>query len=831
MNTASTLSLFDHSETTSSHTRTFINPILWFDDCDGYRVLCCRHEILYRIDLGDSAHLALVAVTLRLSELATQSEIAKAFGHSVATQRRWETRYAQHGSPGLQAKTPSGRPAKLDCGQQAFVARWFQQGLSNYEMARRLGVSEATIRRALQKAGLRRRTTPAAELPLDNLEAAPAAPPTTPAPPAGAAAAPAPLDDDAPAPAEPPTTPAPRAVLASEPAAVVVPAQELPPQDTPANPDVAAPTPCAGAAPLAAVPVAAGQAPARVLTIDSDPADRSGDRALARLGFLEDAAPLFGDHPELPRAGVLLAVPVLQAHGGLEVFTRLYESLGAAFYGLRTTVLSLILLALLRIKRPENLKEYSPEQLGQLLGLDRMAEVKTLRRKLTLLAEQRQGRELMNELARVRLGQDEERLAFLYVDGHVREYSGKEPLAKAKKAQRSVATCAATDTWLHDADGGPLLVVTSEMNAGLTQVLEAIVTEAQQLVPAGQRLTVLFDRGGWSPRLFARLQAVGVDIITYRKGKRRPLPFSHFSTHQVHEDGQDKTYWLCDQPRVRVGRLRPRRQRRRLAGEPAYLWLRQITVLREDGRQTVIVTNRTDLTAGEVVRRLFRRWRQENYFKYMEAEFALDALVEYGVEAVSPEATRPNPERKRVGKERQQAKAEVLRLRAQLGTEAEANAEQQRPTMRGFKVAQARLRQQLEEAQLRERALAAQQRQLPKRVPATGVKTLKKEKKLIVDAIKIIAYQCETALLDRLRPHYARADDEGRTLLHAAFQSSASMEVTDTELRITLAAQSSPHRSEALAKLCRELDAEAVCYPGSGLRVRLAIAGLEPLTP
>ncbi len=99
-----------------------------------------------------------------------------------------------------------------------------------------------------------------------------------------------------------------------------------------------------------------------------------------------------------------------------------------------------------------------------------------------------------------------------------------------------------------------------------------------------------------------------------------------------------------------------------------------------------------------------------------------------------------------------------------------------------------------------------------------------------MDAIKIIAYQCETALLDRLRKHYARADDEGRTLLQAAFQASASLEVTETELKITIAAQSSPHRSAALAKLCRELDAEVVYYPGSSLRVRLAVAGQEPLT-
>ena len=93
---------------------------------------------------------------------------------------------------------------------------------------------------------------------------------------------------------------------------------------------------------------------------------------------------LFGDREELPRAGVLLALPMLLTHGGLDVFSRIFGSIGPAFYGLRTIVTTLFFLALLRIKRPENLKEHAPAALGQLLGLDRIAEVKTLRRKLTL---------------------------------------------------------------------------------------------------------------------------------------------------------------------------------------------------------------------------------------------------------------------------------------------------------------------------------------------------------------------------------------------------------------------------------------------------------------
>jgi hypothetical protein len=49
-------------------------------------------------------------------------------------------------------------------------------------------------------------------------------------------------------------------------------------------------------------------------------------------------------------------------------------------------LVALLFLALLRIKRPEALKEHAPDDLGRLLGLDRAPEVKTLRRKLTRLA-------------------------------------------------------------------------------------------------------------------------------------------------------------------------------------------------------------------------------------------------------------------------------------------------------------------------------------------------------------------------------------------------------------------------------------------------------------
>ncbi len=126
--------------------------------------------------------------------------------------------------------------------------------------------------------------------------------------------------------------------------------------------------------------------------------------------------------------------------------------------------------------------------------------------------------------------------------------------------------------------------------------------------------------------------------------------------------------------------------------------------------------------------------------------------------------------------------------------------------------------------------LAAQLKSLPKRVPADDLKTLTTEKKLIADTIKMTAYQVETALLGLLRDHYCRTDDEGRTLLQAAFQSTARIEVRKEEIYVELAPQSSPHRTEAIRTLCERLNALGTKFPGTRLRLNLAIQPHEPLT-
>jgi hypothetical protein len=73
--------------------------------------------------------------------------------------------------------------------------------------------------------------------------------------------------------------------------------------------------------------------------------------------------------------------------------------------------------------------------------------------------------------------------------------------------------------------------------------------------------------------------------------------------------------------------------------------LREVRRLCASGHQTAIVTTREDWPIELVAYRMFERWTQENFFRYMRQHFALDALVSYAVEPADPERTI-QPERK-----------------------------------------------------------------------------------------------------------------------------------------------------------------------------------------
>jgi transposase len=547
-------------------------------------------------------------------------------------------------------------------------------------------------------------------------------------------------------------------------------------------------------------------------SLDTDPSDRRADRLLACLGLLDDAPPRFGSAQALPRAGVLLALPVLVAGGIFDCAKNVYDNIGPAFYGLRTSLLTLLLMALWRIKRPEGLKEYSPQDLGRVLGLDRAPEVKTLRRKLARLAAAGRAAQFGQALAQQRVALRGAALGFLYTDGHVRVYHGQHALPKAHVARMRISLPATSDYWVNDSAGDPLFVVTAQANAGLVKMLPAILNQVRALV-GQRRVTVVFDRGGYSPKLFQQILLARFDLLTYRKGRSPRIPRPRFQPRRTRGDGRTVSYVLADQEvRLLKGKLR----------------LRQVTRLMENSHQTPILTSRRDLPAAQVAYRMFERWRQENFFKYLREEYALDALVEYAAVPDDPTREVPNPAWAAIDSQLRQAHAHLDRLQAEYGLEALTNLEQMRRTMRGFKIAQGKLGGKIWSAGQRVLQLEKRRAAVPRRVPVQTVTEepvvkLAPERKHLTNLIKMVAYQAESDLLRLVAPHFRRAGDEGRTLIQSALASAADLEVTQTELRVTLAAQSSPHRTRAIAALCEELNQTKTVFPGSQLRLHYSI--------
>jgi transposase len=715
----------------------------------------------------DAVAEAYAMVFLVDSGFAQQTDVARAFGRSVRTIRRYQERYGHGGMAAL------GREEGWRCGRRRISGKRLRtievlksQGMSNRAIAHRLGVSENAIRKQVGPS----KTTESVQLALPAI-----------------------------------------AIAAGKPAATGVPSAMSSGEDgVRASRSVERNT---GDRDPVAAPEAANDDEPVPMSLDEDAEDRTLDRQLAYLGLLDDAAPLFREGSSVPGVGVLLALPCLVESGLFRICRKLYGDIGPAFYGLRTTLLTLLLMALLRIKRPEHLKEKDPAAFGRLLGLDRAPEVKTLRRRLTRLAAQHCAEQLGAELARVRVDQRGHLMGFLYVDGHVRAYHGQRPIStSAYVARRHLAMPASTDYWVNDSSGDPLLVITGEVDAALTKAMPRLLHEVRDMV-GERKVTIVFDRGGWSPQLFAAMIKDGFDVLTYRKGRCRRINERRFIRRRAKLDGHWVDYLLHDEPvRFLKGRLR----------------LRQVTRLCDGGHQTNVITSRWDLRDIELAYRMFERWRQENFFKYMREEFLLDALVDYQIEPEDPTRTIPNPERRALDKEIRAARTDLAKLEREFGAAAANNAEQRRPTMRGFKIAHSRLGKQLRKARARVSRLFDQRRNVPKRVEVrelnerTVIK-LATERKHLTDIIKMVAYQAESDLLALMRPNYARVDQEGRTLLHELFATAGDIHVADGELNLTLAPLSSPHRTHVAQALCEILDKTATLFPGSRLRIRFAM--------
>ena len=106
-------------------------------------------------------------ITLWESEYATQIQIARAFGYSARSLRRYQERFETAGMRALLRK-PGRRPvgrrsgSAKERGRDQTILHLKTKGASNRAIAGKLGLSEKAIRKRLRRLGWQPQTEPAA---------------------------------------------------------------------------------------------------------------------------------------------------------------------------------------------------------------------------------------------------------------------------------------------------------------------------------------------------------------------------------------------------------------------------------------------------------------------------------------------------------------------------------------------------------------------------------------------------------------------------------------------------------------------------------------------
>lgn len=711
---------------------------------------------------GDEAGRRLAAVQLVTSKIATSVEVASAFGVSGVTLWKWGRDYTAGGVGGLlRARSGPKGPNKLTEALRARIVELDASGLTLFKIAALTGVSTATVRVALGR--VRPSTDPAVEPTVE----------------------PKPAND---------------------------------PFDEGDEGDEAL-------------------ADLADLVVLAEPVPRTAERVAARFGDLVEAPVRITQGAHLPQVGLLLGLPALEMTGLLEVAAQTFGPMRKGFCGLRVTLLMAVFMALLREPRAEGATRLRPTDLGRLLGLDRAPEVKTLRRKLAELAAHGKGAQLQASLGRHHAESRPDAVGFLYLDGHVRVYCGTRALPKTHIARMRIAGPATEETWVGDAEGDPVMVITAAPSQSLAAELGRLLPDLRGLIGPDRRCTLVFDRGGYSPAVFTQIITAGFDVLTYFKGTWARSATDTFSTVDfTAPDATTATYQLAERPidlPVPAQHATQHATDTQAASAAASLRLRLIVRRSPDGHQTPILTNRTDLSAAQIAYRMSNRWRQENYFKYAREHFALDALDALDSYADQPDDLDrlvPNPAKARARDYVAAARTDLTTAHADLADAIDtAVTTAGRRGNAGKATVNPSAGQALTTAHLDLDTAKKLSRNTPTHLPLgqvrPGSRLLETERKLLTHAIRMSAYNTESALARLLRPHYSRGDDEARALLREAFTLPGDLQIIGTTLHVRLDPASAPRRSKALAALCVELTDTQTRYPGTDLTLAYSIKG------
>jgi len=547
---------------------------------------------------------------------------------------------------------------------------------------------------------------------------------------------------------------------------------------------------------------------------------RAAERMAAALGVMQSVVAQFERCRDVEMGGLLTGLPALCANGLLSGLGR-HLSLPNGFYSAQHILLVMGFMALGRIRRPEGLRHVSPGELGKVVGLDRVPEVRTFREKIAVMVDNGTPEKWMLELSRNWMEADPQEAGYLYMDGHVRVYTGSGTLLPRRYVSRErLCLRGTTDYWINDAVGRPFFVVSKTITEGLAAtLLDDIVPELLASVPAQptdaeltadpllHRFVMIFDREGSNHSLLSKLWDQRIGAITYRKAVKDLWPESEFSETDVPVPGGGMT------------RMKLASKQTTLSAADASIPVFEIRRLTQTGHQTTIITTAHRLTSPVIAGRMFSRWCQENFFGYMMQHYDIDGLVQYGGVDLPGTLEVVNPVWRICEKNVKDTRRKINKLHAELGAAALQN-----------EGADIQLRaEQLHDIQKLESDLAdlrTKRKDTPKKVSIASLPEDERPQqlaplgKMLTDTVKMIAYRAETALVGLLRPHLAK-EAEARALVRELFVSTADIDPNSQENTLTIRVHrmACPAHDKVIGVLLAELTQTAFKHPETGARL------------
>jgi hypothetical protein len=494
---------------------------------------------------------------------------------------------------------------------------------------------------------------------------------------------------------------------------------------------------------------------------------------------------------------------------------KVFNPLPAGFYGLHHIILTLFFMALCRIKNPEQLKKHSPGELGKLLGLDRVPEVGYFRKKIKQIIDQSKTDELHTALFRSWVEEMPE--MFFYIDGHVRVYHGeKANLPKRFVSREKLCLSGTTEFWINDEKGLPLMVLTGELNEKLKVAIEQAIPEILKEItvvpkPGEPVFTLVFDREAYEPGWFIKLwEEYRVAVITYRKNVADKWDDNIFHNAVIQIYNTNVTMQLCEMGTQISGH-----------------WFREIRKLSESGHQTSIMTTHPSLQLQITAAKMFSRWTQENFFKYMSENFDFDRMIEYGTEPVDQKQTIPNPEYKKLTYKLKKLREKKVRIEARVYIKIEEYDQDSVEQVMKNLAKGSSLIEQINDYNDEIKILIAKRKTTPSRVTIAErpeeqrYNKLRQESKKLKIAIIMIAYRAESALYNILAKYYKHTNKEGREILKEIFTSDADMipDYENRKLTIRLHSLSTPRANQAVIRLCDFLNQTETLFPYTNLKL------------